>query len=280
MLWYAISVHKAEHCSGLQTCDWVVFVSWVPCFSETQHDGPVWVIMNASPNCKSWEMKSNLVTCRLSSHRALSWLHGDGTMCLFLTWSQDVHLQVCGGVSSTWAAAPSPCLSPWAGRWPYTSSFWWGNVTGVCWLRYGTLRQFSRKQHFTVPAQTQRTHVQRLSPKNKGVSPSIPLQAGYRSKKQGLVHRWLYLILLATLVLRDFPLPGATWPSSCSDSSGFISLLCRPYLPATFSGLRPSVFSSDPPPCYTCTHSLKVILYNILVYMHFDCDLSHEQGHL
>jgi hypothetical protein len=52
------------------------------------------------------------------------------------------------------------------------------------------------------------------------------------------------------LVLCDFPLPGATWPSSCSDFSGFISLLCHPYLSTTFSGLRPSLFSSDPPPCY------------------------------
>jgi hypothetical protein len=50
-----------------------------------------------------------------------------------------------------------------------------------------------------VPAQTQQTHVQMLSPENKGVSPYLPLQAGNRSKKQGLVHRWLYLILLATL---------------------------------------------------------------------------------
>jgi hypothetical protein len=57
----------------------------------------------------------------------------------------------------------------------------------------------SRKQRFIVPAQTQQTHVQRLSPKNKGVSPYIPFQAGYRSQKQGLVHIWLYLILLANL---------------------------------------------------------------------------------
>jgi hypothetical protein len=57
----------------------------------------------------------------------------------------------------------------------------------------------SRKQRFIVPAQTQRTQVQRLSPKSKGVLPYIPLQAGYRSKKQGLIHTWLYLILLATL---------------------------------------------------------------------------------
>jgi hypothetical protein len=53
-----------------------------------------------------------------------------------------------------------------------------------------------------------------------------------------------------TLVLCDFPLPGATWPSLCPNFSGFISLLCHPYLPATFSGLRPRLFSSDPPPCY------------------------------
>jgi hypothetical protein len=51
-------------------------------------------------------------------------------------------------------------------------------------LRYGTLRQFSRKQHFIVLAQTQQTHVQRLSPKNKGVSPYIPLQASYRAKSK------------------------------------------------------------------------------------------------
>jgi hypothetical protein len=61
------------------------------------------------------------------------------------------------------------------------------------------------------------------------------------------------------LVLRDFSLPGATWPSSCSDFSGFISLLCHPYLPATFSvsGLvffwsssllhYSSLWCSDPP---------------------------------
>jgi hypothetical protein len=73
------------------------------------------------------------------------------------------------------------------------------SVAGVCCLRYRTLEAISRKEHFIVPAQTQQTHVQRLSPENKGVSPYIPLQASYRSKKQGLIHIWLYLILLATL---------------------------------------------------------------------------------
>jgi hypothetical protein len=61
------------------------------------------------------------------------------------------------------------------------------------------LEAISRKQHFIVLAQTQWTHVQRPSPDNKGVSPYRPLQAGYRSKKQGLIHIWLYLIVLATL---------------------------------------------------------------------------------
>jgi hypothetical protein len=64
-------------------------------------------------------------------------------------------------------------------------------------LRYGTLRQFSRQQHFIVPAQTQQTHVQKLSPENKEVSPYISLQAGYRSKKQSSTHTWLHVTSLA-----------------------------------------------------------------------------------
>jgi hypothetical protein len=40
-------------------------------------------------------------------------------------------------------------------------------------LRYGTLRQFNRKQSFIVLIQTQQTHVQRLSLENKEVSPYI-----------------------------------------------------------------------------------------------------------
>uniref|UniRef100_A0A8C0XIX4 RAVE complex protein Rav1 C-terminal domain-containing protein n=1 Tax=Castor canadensis TaxID=51338 RepID=A0A8C0XIX4_CASCN len=69
---------------------------------------------------------------------------------------------------------------------------WPGEDFSVCFcffksfvkkLRYGTMRQFSRKQCFIVLAQTQWTHVQRLSPENKGVSPYVPLQAGYRGNK-------------------------------------------------------------------------------------------------
>jgi hypothetical protein len=47
----------------------------------------------------------------------------------------------------------------------------------------GDSEAISRKQRFIVPAQSQRTPVQRLSPENKGVSPYVPLQAGYRGKK-------------------------------------------------------------------------------------------------
>jgi hypothetical protein len=65
-----------------------------------------------------------------------------------------------------------------------------------------------------------------------------------------------------TLVLCDFPLPGAMWPSSCSDFSGSISLLCHLYFPATFSELKSRLFSSDLPPCYItplwCLDPLKV----------------------
>jgi hypothetical protein len=66
---------------------------------------------------------------------------------------------------------------------------------GTLKQRHGTLRQFRRKQCFIMLARTQWNWVQRLSLKNKEVSPYIPLQAGYRSKKQDLTHIWLYAIL-------------------------------------------------------------------------------------
>jgi hypothetical protein len=58
------------------------------------------------------------------------------------------------------------------------------NIVGNYKLRYGTLGQLIRKKHFIVPAQTQQSHVYRLSPENKGVSPYIPLQTGYRKKSK------------------------------------------------------------------------------------------------
>jgi hypothetical protein len=62
------------------------------------------------------------------------------------------------------------------------------------------LRQFSRKQCFIVPAQTQQTCVQRLSLENKEVSLYVSLQGGYRSKRQGLTYIWLNVTLLATFL--------------------------------------------------------------------------------
>jgi hypothetical protein len=66
--------------------------------------------------------------------------------------------------------------------------------------RYGTLRQFSRKKHFIVSAQTQQTRVQRLSPENKEVSPCVPLQANARFNP----YIWLYVTLLAILFFQCY----------------------------------------------------------------------------
>jgi hypothetical protein len=85
----------------------------------------------------------------------------------------------------------------------------------------------SGKQCFIVPAQTQQTRVQRLSPQNKG---SHLMQAGYRSKKQGLIHVGLYLILLATLPWCYGTFPSLVLPDLPRvQISQVLSLLCRPY---------------------------------------------------
>jgi hypothetical protein len=60
-------------------------------------------------------------------------------------------------------------------------------------------KAFQEAIFISVPALAQQIHIQRLSPKNKGVSPYIPLQVGYRSKNQGLTNIWLNATLLATL---------------------------------------------------------------------------------
>jgi hypothetical protein len=52
-------------------------------------------------------------------------------------------------------------------------------------------------QCFFVLTQTQQARVQRLSPENKEVSSYIPLQAGYRSKRQSSTHIWLHVTSLA-----------------------------------------------------------------------------------
>jgi hypothetical protein len=76
-----------------------------------------------------------------------------------------------------------------------------------------------------VPTQTQCTHVQRLTPKNKEVSPYISLQAGYRSKRQGLTHIWLHVTLLATTL----PVLHDLFYVLIFISLSFISLLCHPF---------------------------------------------------
>jgi hypothetical protein len=103
---------------------------------------------------------------------------------------------------------PGGIFSRWSGDAPRWQEWWQISLRNPRqWVpkkccrnlkqRYGTLKQFSRKQHFIVSAQTQWTRVRRLSPENKEVSPYIPLQAGYRSKKQSLTHIWLHAISLA-----------------------------------------------------------------------------------
>jgi hypothetical protein len=47
----------------------------------------------------------------------------------------------------------------------------------------GDTKDFQEAIFIRSPAVAQQIHIQRLSPKNKGVSLYIPLQAGYRSKK-------------------------------------------------------------------------------------------------
>jgi hypothetical protein len=56
-------------------------------------------------------------------------------------------------------------------------------------------KAFPEAMFITMPTAAQQIHIRRLSSKNKGALPSIPLQAGYRSKKQGLTHIWLYASL-------------------------------------------------------------------------------------
>jgi hypothetical protein len=70
----------------------------------------------------------------------------------------------------------------------------WNGACSVIGNSNGDMDSEARKQHFIVLAQSQQSHGKRLSPKNKGVSPYVSLQAGYRGnkiKKQGLTHMWL-----------------------------------------------------------------------------------------
>jgi hypothetical protein len=150
---------------------------------------------------------------------------------------QQVHWSLVG-CSPDKLGMPSPSdkevitLSPTPGQVP-------SNVKGIS-NRHMGYQDFSGI-NIRVPAVAQWIHIQR---KNKVVSPYIPLQAGYRSKKQGLTHIWLRATLLATLlpVLHDL--------------LSFVSLLCHPLPPATLSEHRLACFFFfffGPPPCYSRT---------------------------
>jgi hypothetical protein len=90
---------------------------------------------------------------------------------------------------------------------------------------------------FIVLTQTPQTHVQRLSPENKEVSPYTPSQAGYRSKKQSATHLWLHETSLVisfsqcyvTLMLQLFKFYLSALPSlplvSSSEHSLSVSFL-------------------------------------------------------
>jgi hypothetical protein len=117
----------------------------------------------------------------------------------------------------------------------------------------------SRKQGYIVPTQTQRTRVQRLSPKNKGVSPYIPLQAGYRSKKQGLVHIWLYLILLITLSQCYMTSPSLVLCDLPHVQISQVLSLCHAIPTSLLLSQDSGLVCFHPPLCYTITTYLKLI---------------------
>jgi hypothetical protein len=59
-------------------------------------------------------------------------------------------------------------------------------------------KAFQEAIFISVLAVAQQIPIQRVSPENKGALSYIPLQAGYRRKKQCLTYMWLYASLLAT----------------------------------------------------------------------------------
>jgi hypothetical protein len=94
-------------------------------------------------------------------------------------------------------------------------------------------KAFQEAIFISVLAVDQWIPIQRLSPENKGALPYIPLQAGYKSKKKGLTHIWLYTFLLATFpfltfvtflmfTISKFDLPAMLFPSSLLHYSPFL----------------------------------------------------------
>jgi hypothetical protein len=112
-------------------------------------------------------------------------------------------------------------------------------VGGSCQLRYGTRRQLVGSSILLCHHRLSGLMPKGWAPRTKGSYLIYPCKWVTEAKSKVSFYWLLY--------------PSAMWLSSCSDFSGFISLLCHPYLPATFSSLRSSLFSFDPPPCYTIT---------------------------
>jgi hypothetical protein len=103
---------------------------------------------------------------------------------------------------------------------------------------------------FIVPAQTQRTVSKGWAPRTKGSHLIYPCKQVTEAKsKVWSIYAYIKFYWLLYPSAMWLSPPSAKWPSSCSDFSSFISLLCHPYLPA-FLGLMLRPFSSDPPPCY------------------------------
>jgi hypothetical protein len=115
-------------------------------------------------------------------------------------------------------------------------------------LRCRTLRQFSRKQRFIVPAQTQETYVQRLSPKNKKVFPYIPCKQVTQAKSKAQpTYGCMWLNWL-------FHSPSAMWPFLCFNFLSFVSLFCHPFSLPHYQNT--ACLSFGAPLCYNGTSFL------------------------
>jgi hypothetical protein len=88
---------------------------------------------------------------------------------------------------------------------------------------------------------------------NKGVSPYIPLQAGYRSKKQNSTRTWLHVTSLAI----SFPQCYMTFMFQFFK---FYLFAMPSFPPTTLSEHRLVCFFFGPPPCYTSITKKKALV--------------------
>jgi hypothetical protein len=95
-------------------------------------------------------------------------------------------------------------------------------VAGNYKLRYGTLRQFSRKQRLLCRHRPSGLMSKGWAPRMKGSHLIHPCKQVTEAKSKAQpTHGWLWLHWL-------FHFPSAMWP--CFNSLSFISLLCHPFL--------------------------------------------------